>query len=396
MRLQSIQCVQYRRFDDVELNLGRRLTLLLGANGSGKSSVLNGLAVGFGAVHQLLKVKSVNFKKTDFRVEGSAQSKWVHVKLTDANGLVWGRTERDSARSVVPKDLPKLAALKSHLTPFLEDDFAQDLPLLVHYGVKRMVLDMPQRRRNSAELGDRFTAMDNALTAGSSYRPMARWFDLRDTQELRAKRERDEAVEFNDLRAVRAAVSEVLPEVERVFISSLSPKLMVAYKNQILALEQLSDGYQTLLALVMDLAYRLSVANPHRSNPLEAEAVVLIDEVDLHLHPAWQGRVVEDLLRAFPNVQFVLTTHSPVVVESINNHLQRHRIEGMPLPEELDSLFSLDPADLAVYQLNDGKVERAVDPETGLLDNALLDRYDTLNRDFSAMLDLQYGDHAAS
>ena len=76
----------------------------------------------------------------------------------------------------------------------------------------------------------------------------------------------------------------------------------------------LSDGEKCLLALVGDLARRLSLLNTDKDNPLHGEGVVLIDEIDLHLHPKWQRSVVASLERTFPNCQFIITTHSPQVV----------------------------------------------------------------------------------
>jgi predicted ATP-binding protein involved in virulence len=73
-----------------------------------------------------------------------------------------------------------------------------------------------------------------------------------------------------------------------------------------------------MLALVMNLARRMLQANPQREKKaLESEAIVLIDEVDLHLHPKWQQRVLIDLMAIFPNTQFIVTTHSPQVLTTI-------------------------------------------------------------------------------
>lgn len=84
-----------------------------------------------------------------------------------------------------------------------------------------------------------------------------------------------------------------------------------------LLINQLSDGEKALLSLVGDLARRMAIANPGLKNPLEGEGVVMIDEVDLHLHPSWQRKVVQRLPETFPNIQFFLTTHSPVVASAV-------------------------------------------------------------------------------
>ena len=93
---------------------------------------------------------------------------------------------------------------------------------------------------------------------------------------------------------------------------------MVVDKNgEELRVEQLSDGEKCTLAMVGDLARRMAIANPAREDPLAGEGVVLIDEVDLHLHPRWQRDVVSAFEETFPNCQFLVSTHSPQVVSHV-------------------------------------------------------------------------------
>lgn len=73
------------------------------------------------------------------------------------------------------------------------------------------------------------------------------------------------------------------------------------------------------MALLGDLARRIAIANPYRENPMEGEGIVLIDEIELHMHPSWQRRILGVLKQLFPNVQFIITTHSPQVLGSVDN-----------------------------------------------------------------------------
>ena len=95
-------------------------------------------------------------------------------------------------------------------------------------------------------------------------------------------------------------------------------------ENKNLRIDQLSDGYRTTLAMVMDIASRIALLCKHSANnspnielALNTEGIVLIDEVDLHLHPSWQQRILPDLLRTFPGIQFIVTTHSPQVLSTV-------------------------------------------------------------------------------
>ncbi len=93
--------------------------------------------------------------------------------------------------------------------------------------------------------------------------------------------------------------------------------LLTSPQGTDLQIDQLSGGYKAVLSVVADIAKRLAIANPDAENPLEEEAVILIDELDLHLHPRWQKTIVEDLKRTFPNCQFIITTHSPFIIQSL-------------------------------------------------------------------------------
>ena len=121
------------------------------------------------------------------------------------------------------------------------------------------------------------------------------------------------------LAALQRAAKGFLPECKNLCAeTSPKPRLLVTKDGLLLDARQLSDGERGLLALVLDLAKRLSQANPGLSDPVKlGEAVVLIDELDLHLHPKWQRTIVERLTKVFPRCQFIATTHSPQIVAAV-------------------------------------------------------------------------------
>lgn len=122
--------------------------------------------------------------------------------------------------------------------------------------------------------------------------------------------------------------------VER-FLSSCSnlranddgePNSLIDRLPPTLDVRQLSDGERGILAMVLDITRRLAQANPHMEDPAaEAEAVILIDEIDLHLHPRWQREVIHNLTAAFPKCQFIATTHSPQVI----GEMDKERVQIM-------------------------------------------------------------------
>ena len=142
-------------------------------------------------------------------------------------------------------------------------------------------------------------------------------------EELQEKNERrDWDYRLKDLNAVREAIERMVPGVSDPRIKLRPLRFVVSLESEAgkleeLALDQLSGGYRIMLALAADLARRMAQGNPHLDAPLDSEAVVLIDEVDLHLHPGWQQRVLTDLAATFPNTQFIVSTHSPQVLTTV-------------------------------------------------------------------------------
>ena len=161
-------------------------------------------------------------------------------------------------------------------------------------------------------------AFDEALTSGANFRSFFEWY--RNREDLENEQIRDKGYMYQDfqLRAVRKAISAFLPGVSGISVKR-SPLRMELVKNDIkLRVDQLSDGEKCLFALVGDLSRRLAIANPTKEDPLNGDGVVLVDEIDLHLHPSWQRLIVSRLQDTFPNCQFVLSTHSPQVFGEVD------------------------------------------------------------------------------
>jgi predicted ATP-binding protein involved in virulence len=170
---------------------------------------------------------------------------------------------------------------------------------------------------------------------------------------------RDFDFELPELVALKNAIEGMLPNYKNPRIKILKGKKTIDFlidreengSVKEFQIEQLSSGYRTILAMAMDISARMSQANPHLAN--KSEAIILIDELDLHLHPKWQQTILSDLRRTFPNAQFIVTTHSPHIISSIqkeklfkleNGEIQNHYqpTYGKPIDELLLSSFNLE------------------------------------------------------
>ena len=121
------------------------------------------------------------------------------------------------------------------------------------------------------------------------------------------------------LEAVKAAVANCMEKWDDIHYDVLEDELLVTFQNgRVLPFRMLSDGIRNMVAMVQDMAYRAVVLNPHLGKQaINTPGVVLIDEIDLHLHPKWLRHIVGDLRNAFPNIQFIATTHSPFIIQSM-------------------------------------------------------------------------------
>ncbi len=331
MKLTSVEIENYRAIERLVLEPDPELTVLFGVNGCGKTSVLSGVAMGLGTIQNFLRPKDdrVRFLKTDRR--SGAPSMRVAVRTT--GGMSWQREEtgRQFARISEKKHGPgkQMGALLVEAGLTLDEAEPQNLPIGTYYDTDRVVLDVPQRRRGFEKGFDRVDAWHGALSARTDFRHFFQWFYAKENEELRALRRfatkgtaLGQESTSRELRAVRTAISSMVGGVDDPRIEANPLRFVVTLehdsgRSEDLTISQLSGGCRAVLTLAADLARRMAQGNPHLEDPLQSEAVVLIDEVELHLHPSWQQRVLDDLRRTFPNAQFIVSTHSPQVLTTV-------------------------------------------------------------------------------
>lgn len=320
MHLTQIDINNFRGIRNLSVQLDRSLTVFAGVNGAGKSSILDAIALMLSWPTQRIlspkgNGKSIN-KVKDIRKGAPGVVLGAKIQLANGEAIQWTHASADSGKVLETKsDYHQVHSWAQSIQALItESNEACSIPLFVYYPVNRAILDIPLRIRDPHDFR-LVNALDDSLKGLSNFRIFFEWF--RNQQEL----ENDQGKELGDLkyqdralRSVREALAILLPGYANVSVRR-SPLRMVVKKNgEELRIDHLSDGEKCLFALVGDLARRLAMANPTMGNPLDGNAIVLIDEVDLHLHPAWQRKIVPQLLQAFPNVQFIVTTHSPQVI----------------------------------------------------------------------------------
>jgi predicted ATP-binding protein involved in virulence len=340
--LKKLTLRNFRRFEEITLDLDEKLTLLVADNGGGKTAMLDGIALAlWDFANDVLGYQHYGFGQWDIRQAPSPDGAMVRMfpVTLEAEGTIYdkqgawrweleapGRKTKhlntQPLTQVVAEinlDLGRYASRRTEVAPVL--------PVIRYFGTGRLWLPnkLTQGKKKAAQdLTNPVEAYRNCLSSSSSYREFEVWFEsvVREAQNEQASKATSPHKPQGKLAAVKEAIERVLnpsgwSNLDWDFLTSAA----VAVHGELgrLPVSWLSDGIRNLIALVGDLAYRAVRVNPHfgaeacRKSP----GIVMIDEVDMHLHPSWQQRVVGLLQEAFPKIQFILTSHSPQVISTV-------------------------------------------------------------------------------
>ena len=314
VKIDSIELVDYKRFTDTVVTFDTHLTVLCGKNGSGKSSVLSGVSLILSwIIARLRNEAGVGLYVPPLDVNNDAINGCVKGRIFNAEVLI-----PNKAKPGLFKDYTlHIQSIKDYVSSQraqLANDRNTSLPVFAYYGVKRAVLDMPIRTRRQEYTP--FDTYEKCLDGAANFRGFFTWFRACEDWENEQTARSGHRVQHSGLQAFREAMAVAMPQYRNIYIERHPLRMMLIKDGHRLNAEQLSDGEKIYLALIGDLCHRLSLANP-AGDPLTGEGIVLIDEIDLHLHPQWQSEIVNALTRTFSNIQFIITTHSPHVINSV-------------------------------------------------------------------------------
>ncbi|MEE3715400.1 AAA family ATPase [Tumidithrix elongata RA019] len=335
MRIEELHIQNFRGFKDLTLKFPSNLAVLIGINGSGKSSILDCLSILLLQVIRPLYTNSteidpVFFSESD--ISNSCKNTLNTISISflgeysrELKKLVYcfsypvGSSEEaslDKERS----DFQATQDFSSFILTKIEKDRAHNIPLVVYYTTDRKVSYSPLKRevdnRNILHRLPQLLAYKDAINKKISFEDFFIWFKQKEDLELEHKAD-NFGYQDKELDAVRESIISILPDFTDLKVKRSRMEIVLKKQGQELVLNQLSDGEKNLLAMIGDLARRLAIANPSLENPLQGSGIVLIDEIELHLHPQWQRRIIPALTQTFPNLQFIVTTHSPQVLSNV-------------------------------------------------------------------------------
>jgi predicted ATPase len=305
MKLEWLSLANCGGFENINITFESDVTLIAGVNGVGKSTVLRAIAVILSRTQRrigLTMSKPASLNQDDIFI-GTKSASIVAAMINQGKNVRAEFVQRASPRANKKFDLFGVA----------EKESFSDC-LAVYFTPKRQLPGQP-RSLPDARPFDVSMAFSGALHDREiELREFMYWFR---TQERLGTAEEPRRLKVLD--ALRSVVTDLVPEFSNLRVQE-QPRLgfVVDKRGQPFYLHQLSDGERGLLALVFDLTRRLAIANPDSNNPIsEGVALVLIDEIELHLHPKWQRNVLQRLCDIFKACQFVVTTHSPLVLGEV-------------------------------------------------------------------------------
>lgn len=375
MKIEKIELKNFKAFSDTAIPLNGKSSVFFGINGMGKSSLLRSINLLYAnIINQTVNRKELrqkyNIELDDIR-HGTSETEIKGTFVLDDTSLIeYNRkmARKDGKRTFNKEGLDKI--VESIQKFYFSDEKQGNIPLFVNYGTNRLVLDIPLRIKTHHEF-DVYSAYDKAIENKVDFRTFFEWFRNQEDAE-NAEKVQKKNLEYEDkhLKAVRKAIFAMLPEFKNLHVARKPRLAMAVEKNGIsFNVSQLSDGEKCALAVLGDIARRMTIANPELPNPLEGSGVVLIDEIELHMHPSWQRKILVVLKETFPNIQFIITTHSPQVLGEV---------------DESYNVFALHPSEKNEIVIN------KVGQMNGFDSNYILEEFmDTksINPKFQKMLD---------
>lgn len=337
MHIKSLTLKNYRCYEDMSIDFNPEYTVLVGVNGAGKSTILDGLATALGSyiagfdgvVSNGISQDDAHRKMYELgsRIDAEAQYPVeIHASgMIDGKVVDWTRSLHSPEGRTHIREAKDIMDYGSFLQKKVRaGDQMTILPLIAYYGTGRLYMQKKQKKNASDETRfTRTTGYMDCLDSASNDKLMMRWLEQMTAIQIQ------EGEKLPELEAVKRAMGKCFAgaghpqDIAQFEYKMKTHEVEILYqkngKKEKLPMKMLSDGLRSTISMVADIAYRMAVLNPQLlDDVLEGTpGIVLIDEVDMHLHPEWQKRIMEDLHYIFPKVQFIVTTHSPSVLANV-------------------------------------------------------------------------------
>lgn len=357
MRIDRLHIKNFKGFKDDEFSFHPQFNLIIGENGTGKTSLLDALSVALGSWflgirgYDTRHIRPQEVLLADFETEDISEDGERNFGISwepqypcsvEASGkvleesLTWGRSLNTPGGRTTYGDATNIKNLAGNVDVDVRSGENVALPLISYYGTGRL-WDVPReqaRVKNEKSISrkeerSRFAGYRNSVDPRLSVVALVRWIARQSWISYQKGGKPSSLYE-----AVRNAIVGCVEGAENIYFDANFGEVIVEMVGGLgtQPFNNLSDGQRCMLAMVGDIAQKAAVLNPHLGTKVleETPGVVLIDELDLHLHPKWQRRIIEDLNRTFPSIQFIATTHSPFLIQSLRSGEELIMLDGQP------------------------------------------------------------------
>ncbi len=345
MKLKNIRITNYRCFKEADIDFDDHITLIVGKNGAGKTAILDAVAVAVSTF--LLGIDggvSRSISKDDARYEfhnldGTIDPQHqfpVSIEsigdCLDQQAVQWVRSLNSENGNTTIKEARELTNIsKKAQNRIMIGDKSLILPLISYYGTGRLYAQKKEKKNiKSLTEFKRQVGYVDCMAAESNEKLMLNWFQIQTLKSLQEQQRTGVIEKPLLLKTVETAICKCFERISGSKNASIifdldTHRLVLNFEttdggSQKFAMDEMSDGYKNTLSMIGDIAYRMAVLNPMLGDKVleETPGVIMIDEIDLHLHPQWQQTIINDLNTIFPKIQFVVSSHAPAVINSVS------------------------------------------------------------------------------
>lgn len=344
MKLKKIGITNYRCFEDADIEFDDHATLIVGKNGAGKTAILDAVAVAVstfllgidGGVSRSISKDDARYEFHDLDGTVDPQHQFpVSIEsigdCLDNHDVKWMRSLNSESGNTTVKEARELTNIsKEAQRRIMTGDKSLILPLLSYYGTGRLYAQKKEKKNiKSLTEFKRQVGYVDCMAAESNEKLMLNWFQIQTLKSLQEQQRTGKVEKPLLLKTVESAICKCFERISGsknadIVFDLDTHRLVLNFESvdgslQKFAMDEMSDGYKNTLSMIGDIAYRMSVLNPMLGDKVleETSGVVVIDEIDLHLHPQWQQTIISDLNTIFPKIQFIVSSHAPAVINSV-------------------------------------------------------------------------------
>ena len=344
MKLKKISITNYRCFGKVDIDFDEHTTLIVGKNGTGKTAILDAVAVAVstfllgidGGVSRSISKDDARYEFHDLDGTVDPQHQFpVSIEsigdCLDNHDVKWVRSLNSESGNTTIKEARQLTNIsKDAQKRIMTGDKSLILPLISYYGTGRLYAQK-KAKKNIKSLTEfkRQVGYVDCMAAESNEKLMLNWFQIQTLKSLQEQQRTGKVEKSLLLKTVEFAICKCFERISGsknadIVFDLDTHRLVLNFVStdgslQKFAMDEMSDGYKNTLSMIGDIAYRMAVLNPMLGDKVleETTGVVVIDEIDLHLHPQWQQTIISDLNTIFPKIQFIVSSHAPAVINSV-------------------------------------------------------------------------------